>query len=83
MKEEENFMKLKMLLIALGMIMAGFTICSNGKTVNAAGIDESIVTSSQVISQEIPGFDAAESSGVTELDNARTRVDKLIEWVCK
>lgn len=76
-------MKLKMLLITIGMIMAGLTIYSNGKMVNAAGINERPVTSSHVMSQEIPGFNAAESSGVTELDNARTRVDKLIEWVCK
>lgn len=79
-------MKAKYLIIVIGMIIAGFTVLSSGKEVKAAGM-ESSYSAERMDKSGSPaksgGILYAESSGVTELDAARTRVDKLIEWVCK
>ena len=75
-------MKTKILMIIVGIFISSIAILSQGREVRAAESGRNTYHQSYIVSVD-DHTDYAESSGVSELDSARTRVDTLIEWACK
>lgn len=82
-------MKIKKIIMVCALIIGALFVCPTNNRVDAAGVnnlelnasDNELRTESIRISQGSILYD--ESSGVTELDEAKDRTDSLIEWICR